>query len=337
MKALIYDRIKEVVEGLNPSIFGENERLTVGTIKSLSNGQNHDNYLIVVNGRKFLFRISARSKNGIASAGAIRRYHIATEYARLRSIEKLPFVPKAYYKNLSGGIIGRPFLITDYIEGTTVKRVTSGDIVKFAKFFAMLHSINRDYGLDDINLDRTFRTWTKNNIYYITEFPKFKSFTDDRFKAHLKNAYREVATIKYKRTRTAVLHNDFSVSNLVRTRNGIKLIDWEGVSIGPPQYELAMIINKGKLSGNRLHLFLDTYINRVEYKNPALQLREYEMLFSLQRLCFLLNKVFTGHLEKSQYDSDSRMYNSIKDIHYEFRYCKKLGLFPKDSLLHLSL
>lgn len=330
-------RIKKIIEELDPQVFDEKKSLKVSNVVYLGMGWTHTNYLVTVNGRKVIFRISLLKGNRFASGLKRAKEHIANEYNNAKNVQKLGITPKAYYEDISCSKINKPFLIIEYIEGKPVKRLGRKDVIALALLLAKLHSIDMIPKMRRSNFRKTFLTWNRQRVNRIANDKEYSHFTNDSFKRALKNAYEEASKIKFMKIKPSIIHNDPAGENLLRTKDGIKLIDWEGVALGPPQYDITTVIDKEDLKAGKLRLFLSTYKRNVKRKDALLQLREYQIQRCLQKLCIALSEAFKLKLEKQDAIKHLPLAYHIKNAQYEFRRCKELGIFPIKSRLIIKL
>ncbi len=78
-------QITPYFENLNPKQLGLKKKIKVRSIKKLGMGAGNANYLVNINGGKFVFRMNMQSDNKNVSND---------EYTGLKAIEKLEIAPK---------------------------------------------------------------------------------------------------------------------------------------------------------------------------------------------------------------------------------------------------
>jgi thiamine kinase-like enzyme len=237
-------RIKRVIEALNPRIFDEEKPLKVRGIAHLGMGWMHDNFLVTVNDRRLIFRISLLKGNKFAPGLKRAKEHITSEYNNTRRLQESGIAPKVYYKNISCREIDRPFLIIDYLEGKRIKRLSRKDIRRLALLLAKLHSMDRIPGLRNSNFDEAFLDWNRQRVERIANEEEYARFTNEGFKHELKKAYSRARGIRFNPIKPSIIHGDPAGENLLRVKEGVRLIDWEGVALGPPQRDIATVIDK---------------------------------------------------------------------------------------------
>ena len=322
-------RIKKAVNGIKSRQLGLSGPIRIQSVQAIKSGETHYNYLLIINGRKFLLRLTSVRKDsrGKNSWGAAR---INVEFDGIKSIEKLGIAPKVYYKDTSCRVLSKPFVISDYVPGEPVMRMTEKDLKSLAFLLAELHRIHNVNGLRNEPVKDYNREYIKKRVDRITD-TGFK-YVNSHFKADLMEAYKKIKHIRLKRQKLSVIHGDISRDNLLRTENGLKLIDWESVRLSEPQFEIATALERLNLNGQKRKLFLSEYLKHSE-KASLEELEEYEKIRCFDRLLwsiFEFVKLKEGITEKEKARQKSPL-KYARNAHKEFLRCKSLDLFPKES------
>ncbi len=323
-------RIKKAVNGIKSRQLGLSGPIRIQSVQAIKSGETHYNYLLIINGRKFLLRLTSVRKDsrGKNSWGAAR---INVEFDGIKSIEKLGIAPKVYYKDTSCRVLSKPFVISDYVPGEPVMRMTEKDLKSLAFLLAELHRIHNVNGLRNEPVKDYNREYIKKRVDRITD-TGFK-YVNSHFKADLMEAYKKIKHIRLKRQKLSVIHGDISKDNLLRTENGLKLIDWESVRLSEPQFEIATALERLNLNGQKRKLFLSEYLKHSE-KASLEELEEYEKIRCFDRLLwsiFEFVKLKEGITEKEKARQKSPL-KYARNAHKEFLRCKSLDLFPKESV-----
>lgn len=323
-------RIKKAVNGIKSRQLGLSGPIRIQSVQAIKSGETHYNYLLIINGRKFLLRLTSVRKDsrGKNSWGAAR---INVEFDGIKSIEKLGIAPKVYYKDTSCGVLSKPFVISDYVPGEPVTRMTEKDLKSLAFLLAELHRIHNVNGLRNEPVKDYNREYIKKRVDRITD-TGFR-YVNSHFKADLMEAYKKIKHIRLKRQKLSVIHGDISKDNLLRTENGLKLIDWESVRLSEPQFEIATALERLNLNGQKRKLFLSEYLKHSE-KTSLEELEKYEKIRCFDRLLwsiFEFVKLKEGITEKEKARQKSPL-KYARNAHKEFLRCKSLDLFPKESV-----
>ena len=323
-------RIKTAVKEIKSRQLGLSEPIRVQSVQAIKSGETHYNYLLTINSRKFLLRLTSVRKDdrGKNSWGAAR---INMEFNGIKSIEKQGIAPKVYYKDTSCRVLSKPFVISDYVPGKPVTRMTEKDLKSLAFLLAELHNIHYVTGLRNEPVKDYNKEYIKKRVDKITD-PDFK-YVNKHFKTDLTKAYEKIKHIRLKKQKLSVIHGDISKDNLLHTENGLKLIDWESVRLSEPQFEIATALERLDLNGQKRRLFLSEYIKHSGKESLA-ELKEYEKIRCFDRLLwsiFEFVKLKEGITEKEKAQQKSPL-KYVRNAHREFLRCKSLGLFPQESV-----
>ena len=323
--------IRKIIRKIGPGILKDNGNLRINSISRISSGEAHHNYLIELNGKKFILRESAvrKDKTG-GNSWAIN--HIEREYKALKSIEPLKITPKLYYKDTSCRIIKRPFIIIDYIEGKQAVRITKKDLKVLAGMLAGLHRIHRLKGAKRESIGSFNKEYMKRRVENLLD-PEFSCHVNRGFRMNLKGAYEKIRKIDFKKTELSLIHGDIGRENIIRNKSKIELIDWEGARLSEPGFDIVTMFNRLQLNPKQKRYFMEEYLGSGG-KDIA-QLDEYEKLRCFDRLLwaiFEFIKVTHGVGDKEALKiKDPKTY--IEIAHFEMKRCRSLSLFPKNLRL----
>ncbi len=324
-------RIKRAVGRIKSGQIGLKGLLRIESIRAIKSGETHYNYLLTINGRSFLLRLTSVRKDnkGKNSWGAAR---IDREFRGIKSINKLGIAPKMYYKDTSCRTLSKPFVISDYISGRQISRMSAKDLRSLALILAGLHKIHDVKRLRKETALNYNREYIKRRVDTISD-PGF-AYVNKRFKADLMEAYRKVSGIKLRRQNVSIIHGDVSRDNILRTEKGLKLIDWESVRLSEPQFEIATVLERLNLNGQKRSIFLFEYLKHSDKENLG-ALEEYEKIRCFDRLLWSISefvKLKEGITEREKIRQKSPL-TYVANAHREFLRCKALKLFPKESVL----
>ncbi len=326
------DNVKEAIYRIGGRTLGISEPFLLRSIHEVSSGEAHYNYIVDISGKKFIVRLSAvRKDDKGGNSWAVS--HIEREYNGIKSIERLHIAPKIYYKDTSCRIVDRPFLVIDYLEGSILKRVSDKDLKNLAKILANLHDIHKMKGIRRESVKDYNRGHMKDRVDKISN-SGFSYHVNSKFRISLVKAFEKVNKIKLKKTKLSLIHGDVGPKNVLRTEEGLRLIDWEHVRLSEPQFEIATVLDRFHLSGVRRRLFLEEYHSYGGAK--LIRLHDYEEIRNFDRLLWSISEfIKTQHNigNKTVYKRrNPKKY--VESAHYEFMRCKELGLFDnKDRLI----
>ena len=255
-------QLKEIIKQLNPKIF-EIDEIKINSFEKLGIGEGNLNYIFKINNKRYLCRINIELE---------KSNKLKNEFKTLKKIEKYGFSPKPIYFHNNP-----EFSILEFIEGEPfkegTKKFTKKQITQIAKTLAELHSIKTALKPQNYN----FEYYLKGARKLID---KLNKRTNNKFKQTLVNTYKEV--LKYipskENHKFALIHGDICPQNIIKTKNSIKLIDWENVEVSDPARDLSQILVDLYLKDNDLNLFLKTYLTIRKDKNILERSKIYAIL-----------------------------------------------------------
>lgn len=171
------NKIKRYFENLNPKKLGLKKKIKVSSVSKLGMGTGNLNYLVIVNKKKFIFRLNMALNNPTKSK---------KEFESLKIVEKLNIAPKAWILDESGKDFDQDFIIIDYLEGKTSEKIKPYLNLKLikavAKLIAKIHSIRITPKLRKLNKEeynyKSYLEEIKKRIIYIKQYIKNKSFLE---------------------------------------------------------------------------------------------------------------------------------------------------------------
>ena len=255
-------KIREYMESLDPKQFGLKTKLKVKTIFKLGQGTGNLNYLVVVNNKKFVFRINMDHKNKTKSR---------KEFNSLKIVEKYSIGPKTRLIDESRKIFDTDFIILDYIEGKTVDKTK--DYLKpkmyreIGKLCAKLHSIKITKNLKKLDYNETFYGY-KNHIKFVKrEYVDYlvSNLKDKILLKIIKDTFLEqsknIPKTKYP-TDIVLSQGDFCEQNVIVHKGEYKLIDFEDLELADRANHIShLFADFGKpLDETEKELFLKEYL-----------------------------------------------------------------------------
>ena len=234
----IEEKIKKYFESLKPQNLGLIDRIKLISVRKLGVGSSNLNYLVNVGNKKFIFRLNVYSPEERRSK---------KEFIALKAVEHLKIAPKVWLLDDSHKDFEESFIILDYISGKSLdslnKSITPQIIVKVARLAASLHNLN----IKSIN---TLHINQEGYLYYIKELKEYK----EQFREFTNNSlFFELLDITYSKLEAllslekdrayplSLIHSDIQEQNLIKNGNKLYLIDWEGLNIADPAWEVAYI------------------------------------------------------------------------------------------------
>jgi aminoglycoside phosphotransferase (APT) family kinase protein len=267
------NRIKKYFgEILKPSDLGLKDKLVVTNVRKLGQGTSNLNYLVIANGRKFIFRLNMDPKNKKKSR---------KEYDSLRLIERYDFGPKAWFIDESRKHFDSDFIIISYLDGKTIDKLSEylkpQMIRKIALLCAKLHSVklnNKLKNLDKVDTLKGYRTYYVNlKKSYLTYIRK--ELKDKRLLKIINGTYdkigEQIPNSPYKSDQV-LSQGDFCEQNVISFKGKYNLIDFEDLEITDRRSHLAhLLVDFGRpFEGKDKELFIRTYCDEAKIDIPDL-------------------------------------------------------------------
>jgi aminoglycoside phosphotransferase (APT) family kinase protein len=191
----------------------------------------------------------------------IYRYHpeerMIREYNALKTLQALGIpVPAAFLLETDRRAIGEPFMIMEKVTGVAASHFLNTDenvlstVDMLAKLLVSLHKVEPkllfqtdvSQGAFEFRESVLSQVRANINIGYITSLSPFVR------KRYLK-AIMKLEQIKTRPSRQALVHLDFGPDHVLLTQNGPIVLDWEGIRIGDPAYDVGWVYHIIKLEG----------------------------------------------------------------------------------------
>ena len=222
----INKKIKKILNNIN----GLNISLNETEIIYLGDGKTNESYLLNYVNNKLVLRFNSKS---YLKLGIDRK----SELEILKTLKKTKIVPNIIYWDDS-----YEFLIYEYIEGSNLEldKITKKDKNSLRDLIQIYQEIKVD--LPKFNY---FNHLSKYRDFLIKN-KKIDFFKDNEiniFFHNLKNFQELDWTPK-------ITHHDL-ISNVIRTKNGFKILDWEYAGNGHPDFDFCSL---GLKKGNNKYI-----------------------------------------------------------------------------------
>jgi aminoglycoside phosphotransferase (APT) family kinase protein len=265
-------QIKKYFENLNPKKLGLKSKIKINSISRLGMGTGNLNYLVKINGSKFIFRLNMDPKN----KGKSRK-----EFNALNLVEKYGISPKVLLIDESRKEFDSDFIIITYIDGKTVdktKEYLKPKMIKqIARLCARLHTIkirgnlNKLSKVDSINgYNQYYKSLKREYLDYINSNLKDKkllTIIDETYK----NLYLKIPKKKYN-SDIVLSQGDFCEQNVIVHKNEYKLIDFEDLELTDRASHLAHLLTDfGRpFESDQKKLFLKEYFKIIKVNEEEL-------------------------------------------------------------------
>lgn len=315
--------LKFIIENLNPKLLGV-DKVSIDSFKKLGVGEGNLNYFFKIKNKKFICRVNI--DRGVPNKSK-------EEFNSLKRVESLNIAPKPFYYHPKDKKFPYGFIILKFIEGKPFcmkkRSYTQKQIKQIVSILTELHS-QKCNGFP--KKEYSFQ-------YYIKHCEDYNK-TINKHNNKLKNELNEMCIIirnflsKKEEHKFSLIHGDVCPQNIVETKNGLKLIDWESLQCSDPAKDIANILIDLELKNKDLDLFLKEYqkirkdptiLERA--KTYAVLLRAVYFLWEITRSFEIINK----ELPK-EYLNKTTAQSHINEAKFQFRKLSKLIDIPKINI-----
>lgn len=299
--------------------------------RQFAGGLGNWNYWVHLDGRPHVLR---RPPSGPLPAGA---NDMAREHLILSRLgQHFPLAPKAPVFCADSRVIGVPFLLIEYREGTIVRDKLPPDVAstpasraalagQMVDVLAQLHALEpRAVGLQDLGrpdgmVARQARNWTlRANDAFETGMPP-------ALQAVARWLDRDPPTPQ----RTALLHSDYKLDNIIldhATLRPVALIDWDMGTLGDPLLDFATLLSywteagdhPGMLALCQMPTGLEGFPSRAAAmemyaRRSGLSLAQfgYYRILALFKLCVVFQQIHRRHLRTLAKDARTATYPAL--------------------------
>jgi aminoglycoside phosphotransferase (APT) family kinase protein len=180
----------------------------------------------------------------------VRKY--VREFEAMRSLERLNFpVPHVYLCECDPFFLGYPFVI---MQQEKIKQESDNNLGRFAATLAHLHNLKVDeLGIKSLAFpkdDSAFaKEWPFRFKHVIGETRHYRSLKRDfEYAIH----WLEANSVNNRCPQYCLIHGEYHPGHTIVTSDNIlKVIDWEGVAIGDPAFDVGYAYHMVKLMYNR--------------------------------------------------------------------------------------
>jgi aminoglycoside phosphotransferase (APT) family kinase protein len=329
------DGIADYFGALNPEVLELSEPLRVEGVSRLELGESNLNFLVKLNGRKYILRINMDPASERKSR---------TEFRILSFLATLGIAPRAFCVNESLKPFGETFLVIEHIEGTPLSTLLSDFAAtevaeKLARVVGKVHRLDVSKMPTDLPArGTTYEGWVeyiRKEVQYIRTKRQRHSLGNDRFERLLDDALARMELMAREATSPTILvpsHGDVCASNVIvedGTRN-LRLIDWESFGLRDPASELATIFEAFGLKFTPSHekAFLKAYSTIRDDETIVERLKTFRPLVRFENLTWGIRHVFEiadGEMDKAFVEA-TRMSRHLDFVQVCLTRCAATGL-----------
>lgn len=199
------------------------------------------------------------------------------EYNVLNLIEPINISPKAYFFSNKNSL-KQDLTIVEFIEGEILNKITNKNIIDIANDLKKLHT--------SFKFDKAGDTFPPQDKlpYHCDIYNEFANGEDKKIEKYLyleginkiikpynrinKNLGKWFNNLKIydECTNFSLCHADIKKENILVTKKGIKLIDWECAGSDIPESDIGRLFSGCKFTKKQQNLFLKTYYKNLPNK-----------------------------------------------------------------------
>ena len=252
------EQLKKYIErNIKPAIFKINKYNSI-SVKKLAAGCYNINYLVKINSKKFVFRVSVHSDN-FEGNNLENEFKILSELNGFHS-------PKVFWIDKK---FKYPFIIEEFIEADKITKLSNLNVKNIAKALAEIHNFSNTSKSKPQSIKKEYISYFNKRLKiikknkemhnklskFINKAEKYCDRFDERFKL-----YSEIK----------LLHGDMHCGNIFLKNNKIIFIDWENSEYNDPVFDIVAFFyesenlqyfnEKNSISKEHKRIFLDEYL-----------------------------------------------------------------------------
>jgi thiamine kinase-like enzyme len=228
-------KIERYVRGLPPEVLGAQNIESVEVLE-MTPGAYNLNYHVRVNDREFIFRVNIEQQSGLPN-------QIEYEFKALKFLEGHHVAPKVYYYDDTRERFDFGILIEEYLEGPYLS-LESEEIPEIAGLLVRLHSLALVEGPWIVWKDPLVDNYEQARRDLINY--EAKETAEKKVISLAKRLLAKTAplTKKYRHLfrPDGMNHTDVVRDNIIKTSEGMRLIDWEKPRIDDCTYDLGCFL-----------------------------------------------------------------------------------------------
>jgi thiamine kinase-like enzyme len=297
-------------------------------ILDMTPGAYNLNFHVSIDGKRFIFRVNIQQQSGLAA-------QVDYESAVMEYLYPYEITPKVFHIDNTKTTFEFDILIEEYLEGPYIA-LTEEEMPAVAALLAKLHS------LDASKL--TLITWsqplqdTLQLVQSDLQEYKAKKSADERVIALTGQFLVKIDPLICAKARIfapdSINHTDVAVDNFIKTKNGLKLIDWEKPRFDDCSYDLCCFLAEPcqlwclpeVLPPAGRDVFLKEYIRlsgrdealvreKVRVREPLVAL--HWVFWGMNRLCDLKDQTTASALQEVHGEKVSRWERIADPRHIE--------------------
>lgn len=211
-----------------------------------------------------------------------------TEFETLKAIEELNIAPKAFALSTENSL-EQDFTIVEYVEGKNVKQFEDEQIKMLAEDLRKLHN----FKIHDFD--------NKSDSYVCNIYNEFSQGADKQIEQYQFDGMEQVVplyneiktdlgnwfnglTIFADNEKVCLCHSDLKSENILVTKFGVKLIDWECADIDIPETDIGRLFSGCEFTCEQQEVFLSEYYETQPKNNTQNKTLAIKTVFDFFRI-----------------------------------------------------
>jgi thiamine kinase-like enzyme len=326
----VESKIVKYVRKIDPQVLDINEGSIIEA-KRLGLGESNLNYLVKVDGKKFIFRINMDPNSPNKSS---------QEFDSLKIVEELGIAPRVFHYESSKDYFGETFIVLEYLEGESLENKKLSDKImrELAGTVASLHNTSINHMRKRLRKNKSSRGAILGRIKQridCVNVKRNKYFpTEDLFSTLLAKTFHGFCERKISIEPNYVLgHGDIAPQNVIMHDGKLVLIDWEDLGLIDAGVEIAIIFDSFDFSERQKRLFLKEYLN--SRKDPTIR-RRIKAFWPIQLFgvfCWAVMHVFEIGEEElhERFIQEQDLQRHVDYARKMFEKCRDEGVFSKET------
>lgn len=297
-------------------------------ILDMTPGAYNLNYHVSIEGKRFIFRVNILQQSGLAD-------QINYESDVMMYLYPYQITPKVYLVDNTKSCFEFDVMIEEYLSGPYIA-LTEQEMPAVATLLAKLHSLD-PARVRLITWSRPLEDTLQLVISDLQEYMA-KNSADERVIALTNQFLAKATPVVQKKSALfapdGINHTDVAVDNFIKTRGGLKMIDWEKPRFDDCTYDVCCLLSEPcqlwclpeTLSPAGREIFLQEYIRlsgrndelfreKVRVREPLVSL--HWVFWGLNRLCDLQDQTTVSALQEAHEERVSRWERIADPRHIE--------------------
>lgn len=250
---------KHIEKNIKPAIFNLNKYNSI-SIKKLAAGCYNVNYLVKINSKKFVFRISVHSDD-------FEGDNLENEFKTLSKLNGF-HSPKVFWIDHK---FKYPFIVEEFIKADKIKKLSNSNVINIAKSLAEIHNFSRINKTKSLSIKKEYFSGFNQRLKTIRKNPEMHKELSKYVEKAKKYCESNEDFFKRK-SDIKLLHGDMHCGNIFLKDNKVVFIDWENNEYNDPVFDIVAFFYESE----NLQYFNEN--NSISNEHKRIFLKEYSKI-----------------------------------------------------------